>query len=60
MCGAGMRQKSIEMYNAEHLFVELNLVMGEREVDTVTYYIPREFRAFGGGGACVGGILTIH
>ena len=38
--GAGMRQKEVDMYTAEHPFVGLNPVTGEREEGTVPYHIP--------------------
>ena len=38
--GAGMRQKEVDIYTAEHPFVGLNPVTGEREEGTVPYHIP--------------------
>ena len=38
--GAGMRQKEVDMYTADHPFVGVNPVTGEREEGAVPYHIP--------------------
>ena len=38
--GAGMRQKEVDMYTADHPFVGVSPVTGEREEGAVPYHIP--------------------